>query len=132
MRAHPSCTTTAVAADADRAARISRNATSLGVPGLEVVHGRAPGALAGLRPPDAIFVGGGATRDGVIDACLTALRPAGQLVVHGVTLETEMCTGRRLHRVDPGPYRHAVGTVALTPYLSSCRTLANGERCRQP
>ncbi|AQX14779.1 precorrin-6Y C5,15-methyltransferase [Tessaracoccus lapidicaptus] len=101
MRAHPSCTTTAVEADADRAARISRNATSLGVPGLEVVHGRAPGALAGLRPPDAIFVGGGATRDGVIDACLTALRPAGRLVVHGVTLETEMLLGR-LYREHGG------------------------------
>ncbi len=101
MRAHPSCTTTAVEADADRAARISRNATSLGVPGLEVVHGRAPGALAELRAPDAIFVGGGATRDGVIDACLTALRPVGRLVVHGVTLETEMLLGR-LYREHGG------------------------------
>lgn len=93
MRAHPSCTTTAVEADADRAARISRNAGRLGVPGLEVVHGRAPRALAGLRVPDAVFVGGGATSPGVIDACLTALRPGGRLVVHGVTLETEMLLG---------------------------------------
>jgi precorrin-6Y C5,15-methyltransferase (decarboxylating) len=89
MRAHPSCTTTAVEANAERAARIGRNAAHLGVPGLVVVHGRAPDALAGLRAPDAIFVGGGATRAGVIDACLTALRPGGRVVVHGVTLETE-------------------------------------------
>ena len=95
MRAHPSCTATAVEADAGRAARISRNATRLGVPGLEVVHGQAPRALAGLRTPDAVFVGGGATRDGVLDACLAALRPGGRLVVHGVTLETEMLLGRR-------------------------------------
>jgi precorrin-6Y C5,15-methyltransferase (decarboxylating) len=101
MRAHPSCTTTAVEADADRAARISRNAARLGVPGLEVVHGRAPGALAELREPDAIFVGGGATRAGVIDDCLAALRPGGRLVVHGVTLETEMLLGR-LYRVHGG------------------------------
>jgi precorrin-6Y C5,15-methyltransferase (decarboxylating) len=94
MRAHPSCTTTAVEADAERAARTGRNAAHLGVPGLVVVHGRAPGALARLRAPDAIFVGGGATRVGVIDACLAALPPGGRLVVHGVTLETEHILGR--------------------------------------
>jgi precorrin-6Y C5,15-methyltransferase (decarboxylating) len=95
MRAHPSCAATAVEADAARAARIGRNATRLGVPGLEVVHGRAPGALARLRTPDAVFVGGGATHDGVLDACLAALRPGGRLVVHAVTLETEILLGRR-------------------------------------
>jgi precorrin-6Y C5,15-methyltransferase (decarboxylating) len=89
MRAHPSCSTTAVEVDADRVARIARNASALGVPGLQVVTGRAPDALAGLPAPDAVFVGGGATRPGVVDTCLAALRPGGRLVVHGVTLETE-------------------------------------------
>ncbi|MDH2416034.1 precorrin-6y C5,15-methyltransferase (decarboxylating) subunit CbiE [Nocardioides sp. CER19] len=89
MRAHPTCTTTAVEGDADRAQRIGRNAANLGVPGLTVVTGRAPDALAGLRAPDAVFVGGGATVPGVLEACLTALRPGGRIVVHGVTLETE-------------------------------------------
>ncbi|MFJ9557271.1 precorrin-6y C5,15-methyltransferase (decarboxylating) subunit CbiE [Nocardiopsis sp. NPDC101807] len=89
MRAHPSCTATAVEADAGRAARIGRNADRLGVPGLRVVAGRAPDALEGLAPPDAVFVGGGATRPGVLDTCLAALGPGGRLVVHGVTLETE-------------------------------------------
>jgi len=89
LRAHPSCTATAIEAEAARADRIVVNARALGVPGLEVVRGRAPEALAGLRPPDAIFIGGGATRDGVVDDCLAALRPGGRLVVHGVTLETE-------------------------------------------
>jgi precorrin-6B C5,15-methyltransferase / cobalt-precorrin-6B C5,C15-methyltransferase len=89
MRAHPSCTTTAVEASPERAARIARNATRLGVPGLAVVQGRAPDALRDLPAPDAIFIGGGATRPGVLDTCLRALRPGGRLVVHGVTLETE-------------------------------------------
>lgn len=89
MRADPACTATAVEADPERAARIGRNAGRLGVPGLRVVTGRAPEALAGLPAPDAVFVGGGATRPGVLDACLGALRPGGRLVVHGVTLETE-------------------------------------------
>lgn len=89
MRAHRSCRTVAVEADPGRAERIAGNAARLGVPSLEVVVGRAPEALVGLPAPDAIFVGGGATRAGVLEACLEALRPGGRLVVHGVTLETE-------------------------------------------
>jgi precorrin-6Y C5,15-methyltransferase (decarboxylating) len=89
MRAHPTCTTTAIEASPERAARIARNAARLGVPGLSVVEGRAPDALADLPAPDAIFIGGGATRPGVLDTCLAALRPGGRIVVHGVTLETE-------------------------------------------
>lgn len=94
MRAHPSCRTVAVESQEERAARIVRNAGALGVPGLRVVHGRAPDALAGLPAPDAVFVGGGAIRAGLVDACLAALRPSGRLVVHGVTLETEQLLAR--------------------------------------
>lgn len=97
MRAHPSCRTIAVEASPERAERVGRNAARLGVPGLTVVTGRAPDALSGLPSPDAIFVGGGATRPGVVDACLSALGSGGRLVVHGVTLETEMLLGR-LHQ----------------------------------
>ncbi|WP_028661037.1 precorrin-6y C5,15-methyltransferase (decarboxylating) subunit CbiE [Nocardioides insulae] len=89
MRAHPTCRAVAVESRPDRAARVLRNARALGVPALEVVEGRAPQALTGLASPDAVFIGGGATRTGVLDACLDALRPGGRLVVHGVTLETE-------------------------------------------
>lgn len=90
MRSHPSCRTTAIEANHERAERIGRNARNLGVPGLRVLEGHAPEALDGLDAPDAIFIGGGATVPGVLDACLTALRPGGRLVVHGVTLETEL------------------------------------------
>jgi len=79
----------AVEARADRAARVRRNALSLGVPGLVVAEGEAPAALSGLEPPDAIFLGGGATDPGVIDAALAALRPGGRFVANAVTLETE-------------------------------------------
>lgn len=89
MRAHPTCTATAIEADPERADRIGRNAANLGVPGLRVVTGSAPEALADLPAPDAIFIGGGTTTAGVVDACLAALRAGGRLVVHGVTLETE-------------------------------------------
>ncbi|GLY04588.1 precorrin-6y C5,15-methyltransferase (decarboxylating) subunit CbiE [Actinoplanes sp. NBRC 101535] len=89
MRAHPSCRAVAVESSADRAATITANAAALGVPGLRVVHGRAPDALDGLPTPDTIFIGGGLTRDGVLDSCLAALRPGGRLVVNAVTVESE-------------------------------------------
>lgn len=89
MLADPSLRAIAIEGRADRAARISRNAEAFGVPGLELVEGAAPEALAGLETPDAIFIGGGASVPGVLDACIAALRPGGRLVVNAVTLETE-------------------------------------------
>jgi precorrin-6B C5,15-methyltransferase / cobalt-precorrin-6B C5,C15-methyltransferase len=73
----------------DRAARIRRNAAAFGVPGLDVVQGSAPEALASLPPPHAVFVGGGAGAPGVLDAASAALRAGGRLVINAVTLETE-------------------------------------------
>ena len=51
MLADPSLRAIAIEARADRAARIRRNAAAFGVPGLEVVEGTAPAALAGCRSP---------------------------------------------------------------------------------
>lgn len=89
MRMHPANRAIAIEPRADRAARVIRNATALGVPGLALVQGRAPDALAGLEPPDAVFVGGGLTTPGVLETCLARLRPGGRLVATAVTLETE-------------------------------------------
>jgi precorrin-6Y C5,15-methyltransferase (decarboxylating) len=79
----------AIEANSLRAERIGRNALALGTPGLRVVEGRAPEILAGLPRPEKIFIGGGATAPGVIEAALEALLPGGLLVVNGVTLETQ-------------------------------------------
>jgi precorrin-6Y C5,15-methyltransferase (decarboxylating) len=79
----------AIEASDARAERIARNAKNLGTPHLRVVQGRAPEALRDLPPPHKIFIGGGATVAGVIEAALEALRPGGRLVAHGVTLETQ-------------------------------------------
>jgi len=65
MLADPSLRAISVEARAERAGRIARNAAALGVPGLEIVHGQAPAALAGLATPDAIFIGGGVTGSGL-------------------------------------------------------------------
>jgi len=89
LRAHRLCRAVAIEAHPERAARIVGNAAALGVPGLDVVEGKAPDALADLPAPDAVFVGGGATAPGLLDLCRERLRPGGRLVVHAVTLETE-------------------------------------------
>lgn len=89
MRAHPSCRAIAVEADAGRQDFIARNRDTLGVPGLQVVAGRAPEALHGLPEPDAVFIGGGVTTPGVLETCWAGLREGGRLVANAVTLEGE-------------------------------------------
>ena len=89
MRAHPSCRTIAIEADEGRQQMIEFNRNALGVPGLQLVRGRAPDALAGLEQPDAVFIGGGVTREGVLSACWQSLRPGGRLVANAVTLQSE-------------------------------------------
>ncbi|XVV11205.1 precorrin-6y C5,15-methyltransferase (decarboxylating) subunit CbiE [Actinoplanes sp. CA-131856] len=89
MRSHPSCRAIAIESHDARVSTITTNAASLGVPGLRVVHGSAPAALEGLPAPDTIFIGGGLTRDGVLGACLAALKPGGRLVANAVTVESE-------------------------------------------
>ncbi len=87
MRVHPASRAIAVEPRADRRDRIARNAAALGVPGLVVVAGSAPQALSGLPRPDAVFIGGGVTADGVVAACWDALAAGGRLVANAVTIE---------------------------------------------
>ncbi|WP_460447891.1 precorrin-6y C5,15-methyltransferase (decarboxylating) subunit CbiE [Alsobacter sp. SYSU BS001988] len=89
MLRHPANRAVAVEARPDRAARIARNALALGVPDLSIREGRAPAALDGLPPPDAVFVGGGATDPAVLDAAWAVLPDGGRFVVNAVTLETQ-------------------------------------------
>ncbi|NLT88481.1 MAG: precorrin-6y C5,15-methyltransferase (decarboxylating) subunit CbiE [Pseudomonas lactis] len=90
MRTHPSCRALAIEADTGRQGLIEHNRDALGVPGLQLIRGKAPEALSGLETPDAIFIGGGVTRDGVLDTCWQHLRPGGRLVANAVTLQSEM------------------------------------------
>jgi precorrin-6B C5,15-methyltransferase / cobalt-precorrin-6B C5,C15-methyltransferase len=89
MLIDPTMRAIAVERREDRAARIRRNAAACGVPGLDVAEGMAPTALTTLAPPDAIFIGGGASEAGVFELAVRALRPGGRLVANAVTLETE-------------------------------------------
>lgn len=89
MLLHPSNRAFAIERRPDRADRVMRNAVSLGVPGLVVIDGTAPEGLADLPRPDAVFIGGGASGPGVLDAAWSALRRGGRLVINAVTIETE-------------------------------------------
>ncbi len=88
-RVHPACRAVGIEHHAERAERMRRNARDLGVPGVHVVVGKAPEALAGLERPSAVFIGGGLTAPGVVEACWEALLPGGRLVVNAVTMESE-------------------------------------------
>ncbi|MEM7253073.1 MAG: precorrin-6y C5,15-methyltransferase (decarboxylating) subunit CbiE [Pseudomonadota bacterium] len=87
LRAAPGTHAIAIESRADRAELIRVNAASLGVPGLSIHCATAPEVLRSLPPPDAVFIGGGVTVDGVLDECMQALRPGGRLVVNAVSLE---------------------------------------------
>lgn len=89
MLAHPSLRAIAIEQNPERAERATRNAEMFGVPGLDVVIGNAPDAFEGLPTPDAIFIGGGGSEDGVLDCAIAALRSGGRLVANAVTLDME-------------------------------------------
>ena len=73
---------------ADRRAMAAANALALGAPKLELIEGTVPTALDGLEAPDAIFIGGGLSRE-TFEAAWDALRPLGRMVANAVTLESE-------------------------------------------
>jgi precorrin-6Y C5,15-methyltransferase (decarboxylating) len=89
LRSGEQMSAAAIERDPGRAAVIARNAAALGVPGLQIVSGAAPQALAGLTPPDAIFVGGGIGGPNLLPALWQALRPGGRLVANVVSIEGE-------------------------------------------
>lgn len=124
MLADPSMRAVAIEARPDRAACIGRNAAALGVPGLRVIEGRAPAALQGLDPPDAVFIGGGAKGVGVIETAIAALQRGGRLVVNGVTLATESLLNGHYARLGGELTRIAVaraeplgGTIGWRPAM---------------
>jgi len=89
LRSHPRCRAIAIERHLTRLQTIADNASALGVPHLKIVAGDAPEALQDLPQPDAIFIGGGATADRLLDVCWNALRPGGRLVINAVTIESE-------------------------------------------
>lgn len=79
----------AVERSPERCRMIAANAAALGVPGLRILEAEAPASLAGLAAPHAVFVGGGVTTPGLVDACWAPLAAGGRLVANVVTAEGE-------------------------------------------
>ena len=72
-----------------RAALIIENARQLGVPNLEVINDHAPECLKSLPRPNAIFIGGGITKEALFDQCWNSLQDGGCLVSNVVTVDGE-------------------------------------------
>jgi precorrin-6B C5,15-methyltransferase / cobalt-precorrin-6B C5,C15-methyltransferase len=86
-RSGPGCRAVAFERDEQRRNRIKGNAVAFGA-SVEVQID-APEAFDCVPPPDAIFVGGGVTQPGLLEACFDRLPEDGRLVANAVTVESE-------------------------------------------
>ncbi len=86
-RSGAGCRAVAFERDEQRRKRIADNAVAFGT--RVEVHFDAPEAFDFVPAPSAIFIGGGLTQTGLVDACFERLRPGGRLVANAVTAESE-------------------------------------------
>ncbi len=86
-RSGPGCVAVAFERDDARRTRIETNAVAFGA--AVEVRGAAPAHFDGAPEPAAIFIGGGLTHPGLLDACLDHLPVGGRLVANVVTIESE-------------------------------------------
>jgi precorrin-6B C5,15-methyltransferase / cobalt-precorrin-6B C5,C15-methyltransferase len=86
-RSASGCAAVAFERDERRRDRIRRNVVAFGV--TVEVRGAAPDAFEGAADPSVIFVGGGATQPGLLEACFDRLPGNGRLVANAVTAESE-------------------------------------------
>lgn len=89
MRSGQGAKAFAIEQDASRCELIAKNATILGTPTLKIHHGSAQEQLSELPTPDAIFIGGGLTSNGLFDALWDALPVGKRLVANAVTVQSE-------------------------------------------
>ena len=94
MRAEKNLRATAFEQNSLRAKNINQNAFNLGVTRLKVIEGSAPDVLPRLigidDKPDAIFIGGGLSKNAnIINVAWDALKPGGRLVANAVTIKSE-------------------------------------------
>ena len=123
LRAAQNAAATAIERDPERGAMIARNASALGVPGLEIINAAAPDALIGLEPPDAVFIGGGVSF-GLIETCWNALPTGGRLVANAVTIEGEAALAEARTTFGGDLARIAISRAEPLGSLSGWRALA--------
>lgn len=123
MRSAPGAVATCFEIDPQRRARIARNATALGLQtgwrGLSVEDWKSPSYYESLpyRPlvdaPDAVFVGGGLTAEGMLDWAWGSVRGGGRFVATAVTAEAEALL--HAHRATHGGQMLRLGVEHLRP-----------------
>jgi len=86
-RSGSGCRAVAFETRPERRDRIVANACAFGAD-IDVL-GEAPEGFEGAARPDAIFIGGGLTASGMVEACLAQLSAGGRLVANAVTAESE-------------------------------------------
>lgn len=86
-RSGSGCTAVAFERSEQRRSRIAANAIAFGVH--VEVRGPAPTDFDGAAEPSVIFIGGGITEPGLLDACFDRLPAGGRLVANVVTAESE-------------------------------------------
>jgi len=90
------CTAVAFERDEQRRRNIGANAAASGV---DIdIRDEAPDAFGGVPTPSAIFIGGGLTHPGLLDACLDHLHAGGRLVANVVTIESEAALAQAYSR----------------------------------
>lgn len=91
------CTAVAFERNESRRSNVEFNAAAYGV-SIEL-RGEAPDAFDGAETPSAIFIGGGLTRPGLLDACVEYLPVGGRLVANAVTVESEAFVAQAYSRL---------------------------------
>lgn len=123
MRSDPWNRAIAFEKSAARLELIQQNKDALGVPDLKIIAGDAPQCLEDQPAPDAIFIGGGLSADGLLQRCFDSLRPGGRLVANAVTIEGEQILfqaheqwGGDLTRVDISRAQKMGGFTGWKPF----------------
>jgi precorrin-6Y C5,15-methyltransferase (decarboxylating) len=96
-RAGFGCAAAAFESEEERRKRIKANVAAFGA--TVEVRGAAPDAFDGAARPAAIFVGGGVTRPGLLEACFDELPTGGRLVANVVTVESEAVLAQWYSRI---------------------------------
>jgi precorrin-6Y C5,15-methyltransferase (decarboxylating) len=91
------CRAVAFERDEQRRKRITANTAAFGA--TIDVRGDAPQAFDGAPQPSAIFIGGGLTQPGLLEACYERLPAGGRLVANAVTAESEAVLAQWYSRV---------------------------------
>ena len=91
------CRAVAFERDEQRRKRIAANTVAFGA--TIDVRGDAPHAFDGAPQPSAIFIGGGLTQPGLLEACYERLPAGGRLVANAVTAESEAVLAQWYSRV---------------------------------